>query len=96
MVNIIDYLPQLLDNALFDGSNLELAKIILCALIVFASAFPLLYFNVSIQQLIGFEIIILVVLTGLGWLNIGVMLLIVLALALSLSTQVTKIFIGDK
>lgn len=96
MVNIIDFLPELLNNALFDGGELELAKLILCAMIIFASAFPLLYFNVSIQQLIGFEIIILVVLTGLGWLNIAIMLLIVLALALSLATQVTKIFIGER
>lgn len=96
MVNIIDFLPELLNNALFDGGELELAKLILCAMIIFASAFPLLYFNVSIQQLIGFEIIILAVLTGLGWLNIAIMLIIVLALALSLATQVTKIFIGER
>lgn len=96
MVNIIDYLPELLDNALFDGSNLELAKIILCALVIFASAFPLLYFDVSIQQLIGFEIIIIIFLTGLGWMNIAIMLLIVLAIALSLATQTSKIFLGDK
>lgn len=96
MVNIIDYLPELVDNALFDGSNLELAKIILCALVIFASAFPLLYFNVSIQQLIGFEIIIIIILTGLGWLNVAIMLLLILAISLSLASQVTKIFIGER
>lgn len=96
MVNIIEYLPELVDNALFDGGNLELAKIILCAIVIFASAFPLLYFNVSVQQLVGFEIIIIIVLTGLGWMNIAIMLLIVLAIALSLATQSTKIFLGDK
>jgi hypothetical protein len=96
MVNIIDYLPELLNNALFDGGELELAKLILCALVIFASAFPLIYFNVSIQQLIGFEIIIVIVLTGLGWLDVVVMLIIILALALSLASEVTKIFIGDR
>jgi hypothetical protein len=96
MVNIIEYLPELVDNALFDGGNLELAKLVLCALVIFASAFPLLYFDVSIQQLIGFEIIIIIVLTGLGWMNIAIMLLIVLAISLSLATQSTKIFLGDK
>jgi hypothetical protein len=96
MVNIIDFLPTILNDSLFDGTQLGLAKLILCAGIIFCTAIPLLYLKATLFQFLGLEVIILIILTGLGWMDVAITVIVVIALALSLAVKTTDIFIGNK
>jgi len=91
----ISIVPDLINELLFDGGSLAMAKVLLCALIVFATAIPILILKASVQVLMVIELILIILLTGLGWLDISIMIIIVLVIALVLAQKSVRIFTGS-
>lgn len=92
----ISIVPELFNNYLFDGNSLAMAKVLLCALIVFVTAIPILILSKSIQILMVIEMLFIILLTGLGWLDISIMIIIVLLIALILSKKAVTLFTSNE
>lgn len=88
----ISIVPDLINNYLFDGASLTMAKILLSAIIVFATSIPILILKSSVQVLLVIEFLILVLLTGLGWLDVSIMIILILLIALMLSKKAVRLF----
>ena len=75
-------IPQYINNALFHGSNIIAAQVILCAFLMMTALLPLMLAKARFEMILIVLFMMVMVLTAIGWLDNSVMvgMLIVLAL----------------
>jgi hypothetical protein len=94
-MNIITYIPDLINATLFEGTNLFVAQMLLCAVIILATVIPLLYFKASMHQILVIEIVMVLILTGMGWMDVSILVVLLLLIALGFGKTVVSGMLGD-
>lgn len=92
----ISSLPELINNALFDGNPemLTVSGLIISVLVVFMFMFPLIMAEVEMYALAILVVLITALLTGIGWLDPYVFMTILLLIVLIFANKISRGIFG--